>query len=442
MIAGCATGRLCASRAAAVILCLSLPTTAFAQQVASATGQVVLEEAAREAVSWHPSIVEAAARLNAQEQRIEEVEAGNMPQVSGGIGTGYDSTRRDSWRPRANLSVSQRIWDFGKLSSEKDVEEAGARASEAQVLLAVDAIVRDTSYSVIEVLRGAELLEAAHEQLQRVASVGGLVAARYERGAATRSDAYQTDSRVDAAQATIQQIEAELRRWQSNLAYILGREEPPAIASNLPDVLGTACQSRDIDLASVPAMMEAEARFDQATATLRRERAERFPTISVGAGTSTDLPNPLGEDRSDYNIGLNISSSIFNGGATRARVRGAARALEAARAGLDTARLETTRRLAEAHAQVALLDERTEILAKRETTMKRTRELYRLQYLELGTRTLVDLLNAEQELSQIRFDAINSKYGLMRLGIDCLYASGKLRRALGLEGITIEGVVL
>lgn len=424
------------------MLCLSQPAPASAQNPGPVTASIGLEEAAREAVSWHPSIVEAAARLNAQEQRIGEVRAGYLPQVSGGIGAGYDSTRRGNWRPRANLSVSQRIWDFGKLSSEIDAERAGVRASEAQVLLSVDAIARDTSYSVIEVLRGVELLEAAREQLQRVASIGGLVEARYERGAATRSDAYQTDSRVDAAQATIQQIEAELLRWQSNLAYILGREEPPVVASDLPAALGTVCQIRDIDLASVPAMMEAEARFDQATATLQREQAERYPTISVGAGANTDLPDLLGNDRSDFNVGLNLSSSIFNGGATRARVRGAAHALDAARAGLDTARLETSRQLAEARAQVALLGERTETLAKREATMERTRELYRLQYLELGTRTLVDLLNAEQELSQIRFDAINSSYELMRLGVDCLFTAGKLRGALGLEGMSIEGVVL
>lgn len=425
--------------AAVAMLCAS---PAVAQAPAPSTASVDLEQAAREAVSWHPSIVEAAARLNAQEARIGEVNADRLPQVSGGLGAGYDSTARGNWRPRANVNVSQRLFDFGKLASELDQERAGVRISEAEVLLSVDAIVRDTSYSVIEVLRGLDLLEAARDQLQSVKSISGLVDARFERGAATRSDAFQTQSRVDAAESTIQQIEAELQRWRTNLAYLLGRDEPPQVSHDLPPVLDAACQSREFDWESVPSMMEAEARFDQANATLRREQAERYPTVSVAAGASTDVPDPFGENRSDYRFGLNVTSDLFNGGATRARVQGASHAREAARAALDTARLETTRQLAEARSQVSSLQERTVTLQRRFGTMEQTRELYRLQYLELGTRTLVDLLNADQEMSQIRFDEVNSKYDLMRLGVACLYATGTLRDGLGLDGMSVEGVPL
>lgn len=413
-----------------------------ASAVAQATAPMSLEEAAREAISWHPSIVEAAARLNQQEQRIDEVRAGYYPQVSGGMNMGYESTLRGSVRPRATVDARQRLWDFGKLASEMDAERAGVRASEAQVLLSVDALVRETAYSTIEVLRGLELLDAAREQLESVGGISTLVDARFQRGATTRSDAYQTQARVDAARATSQQIEAELGRWQSNLAYLLGREDAPVLAEDLPGILRVACQTAAIDWQQVPAVKEAEARFEQANANLRRERAERFPTVSLGANGRADVTDPFGPRRSDYSIGLNVTSSIFNGGATGARLRGADHARQAARAGIDSARLDTTRRLAEGRAQVASLEERVSTLDRRHATMMQTRELYSLQYLELGTRTLVDLLNADQELSQIRFDHVNAKYDLVRLGVDCLHAEGALRSALGLDDMAVEGVAL
>lgn len=426
--------------AAAVLLGAAQP--ADGQPMDAPVPPLSLEEAAREAVSWHPSIAEAAARLKVQEQRIGEVQAGYYPQVSGGIGVGYDSTLRGSWRPRANLNVDQRLWDFGKLASELDGERAGVKVSEAQVLLSVDAIVRDTSYSMIEFLRGMELMVAAQEQLGSVGNISGLVDARYAAGAATKSDAFQTQARIDGARSSIQQIEAEMQRWQANLAYLLGRENPPTVVGELPATLRTACHVSEPDWDAVPAMREAEARFEQARAALRMERAERYPTVSLGVGARADVSDPFGDNRSDYNIGLNVTSSIFNGGATRARLRGAGHAVTASRAGIDAARLEATRHLAEARAQVASLEERVGTLARRHATMQQTRELYRLQYLELGTRTLVDLLNADQELNQIRFDQVNSKYDLMRLGVDCLYATGSLRSALDLEGLTVEGVTL
>ena len=92
--------------------------------------------------------------------------------------------------------------------------------------------------------------------------------------------------------------------------------------------------------------------------------------------------------------------------------------------------------------QTGALGERTGTLRRRFATMEQTRELYRLQYLELGTRTLVDLLNADQELSQIRFEEVNARFDLARLGVDCLYATGRLRTELGLSGMTVEGVSL
>lgn len=405
-------------------------------------GPASLTDAAREAVSWHPSIVEAAARLQTQQQRIGEVRAGLYPQVSAGIGSGYDSTLRGDWRPRPSVDVSQRLFDFGKLSSELASERAGVRVAEAQVLLSVDAILRDTAYSFIEIGRGGALLEAAREQLGRVQSISELVDARYQRGAATRSDAYQTRSRLDAAQSTIQQIEGELLRWQTNLAYLLGRETAVKVTAPVAASLPDSCRAPLPDWAAVPAMREAEAQLERADAQLERSRAEQFPTISLGAGGSTDLLDPLGDRRSRYDFGLRVDSNIFNGGGLRARVRGAQYARAAADAARDTARLQSTRQLAEASAQVTSLEARVATLAGRFGTMEQTRELYRLQYLELGTRTLVDLLNADQELGQIRFDEVNARHDLARLGVDCLQATGRLRETLGLAGTTIEGVRL
>lgn len=432
-------------RAICAALLLGFAPAALSQNVGgageAAGAPLTLERAARIALDWHPSIIQAASEIGVQEQAIAEAKAGYLPQVSAGVATGYDNRLSDSWRPRPQIGASQMLFDFGKARGAVDAARSGRDFERAELLLAIDALVRDTGYALIETQRAVALQAVAEDQLASVAAIGKLVRDRYETGGTTQSDALQAQARVDAARAALLQIEAERRRWVSNLAYLLGGEGAPAVAAEVPGWLAQGCSRPAPDWTSVPAIMAADAREDHAEAQLRRSRADRLPTLSLGGDASTDFASPFG-DRSLYNVGLRVSGNVFSGNATRARVRGADAALAAARAGAQRARIESRQRLAEAQQQVASLAQLSETLTAREAAMRDTGRLYKLQYLEMGTRTLVDLLNAEQELHGTRFEAVNIEHDLRRLRLDCLFHAGMMREAFGLSGRRVAGVVL
>src|SRR3546814_15573809 len=67
------------------------------------------------------------ARLNARTEEVTIAEAGYRPQLSGGIGSGFDNIIGSRWQPRANLSATQMLFDFGKVKSSVDAAEAGSR---------------------------------------------------------------------------------------------------------------------------------------------------------------------------------------------------------------------------------------------------------------------------------------------------------------------------
>lgn len=406
-------------------------------------GPVTLESAAREAVAWHPAVAEASGVLGARGEEVAVARAGYLPRVSAGIGSGYDNRIIGNWRPRPQVGAEQMLFDFGKVRSAIDAARAGTRAGRGELLLAVDTLIRDTGYAVIEVQRAAALRQVAEDQLATIRQISDLVANRANKGAATRSDALQAQARVEAAEAALTQIEAQRGRWSSNLAFLLGREAAPAaVATDVPGWLMQSCAAPKPDWTAIPAVMVADADAERAEADLRRSRAERYPTVSFGGDASTDLISPLGSGRNIYNFGLRVSSNIFAGGATRARVRGATFALDAAQAARQRARTDTSQRLGEAQQQIASLSRLVDTLGAREGSMRETGKLYRLQYLEMGTRTLVDLLNAEQELHQVRFEAVNTAHDLRRLQLDCLYLSGRAREAFGLTGTQLHGVTL
>lgn len=410
-------------------------------RAAEKTGPVSLETAPREAVSWHPSVAEAIARLSERETDIDVARAGYQPQIRAGIGSGYNNVLRSQWRPRTDVTASQMLFDFGKTAGAVESARAGTRVGRANLLLSVDQLVRDTAYAVIEVQRGEALHKVALEQLASIRDISALVVKRYKQGASTKSDAYQSQARVEAAEATLAEIETARSRWLSNLALLLGRTTPPSVTAGAPAWLDTACRVTAPDWDQVPAAMRAEAEREQATAELRRARAEGLPTVSLGAGAGTDVTSPF-TNRSEYSLGLNISSSLSSGGAVRARARGANFALGAANAAIAATRNEVGLRLQEARQQIDGYGQLLATLSARQVSMAETGKLYRMQYLELGTRTLVDLLNAEQEYHQVQFDMVNLMHDLNRLKIDCTYHSGRARDSFGLGGMTVQGVVL
>lgn len=434
--------RRCHSKMSLVATLFTLMIAAPAAAIGQVQGEgLTLEAAARRAVAWHPSVVQALGELAARGEAIAEARAGYSPQVSAGIGSGYDNRVSGAWRPRPQIGASQMLYDFGKVRSAVDAARSGEVAGRADMLLAVDTLVRETGFAVIELQRNAALHRVAQDQLASVGAIGRLVRDRYETGGTTQSDALQAQARVEAAEAALVQIEAEQRRWSSNLAFLLGAEVAPSVAADAPAWLATACSREAPDWNLVPAVMAADAQQDYAEAQLRRSKAERLPTFSLGGDASTDFASPFG-DRSIYNAGLRLSGNVFGGGVTGARVRGADHALTAARAAAQRARVESRQRLAEAQQQVASLSRLTEMLASREAAMRDTGKLYKLQYLEMGTRTLVDLLNAEQELHAIRFEAVNTMHDLRRLQLDCLYYAGSVREVFGLAGTRLRGVTL
>lgn len=81
-----------------------------------------------------------------------------------------------------------------------------------------------------------------------------------------------------------------------------------------------------------------------------------------------------------------------------------------------------------------------QILRRQQRLSEQTRELYQQQYLDLGSRPLLDVLNAEQEVYQARFAELQTQNQLHQLQLNCLYNTGSLRQAFALNNRSIQSV--
>jgi adhesin transport system outer membrane protein len=396
------------------------------------------------AVAWHPVVRNAAGSVLEAGDYVQVARAGYLPQVSAGISSGYNNrnlTGYDARRAhRANISVSQMLYDFGKVGSEVERAQAQKSAAQARVLMAVDDLARDTAQAWVEVRRYDQLQAIAREQKLAVSEIADLVRQRRAKGASALSDQTQAQAREDNARAFELEVGAQLMRWRTQLRHLTGMDAGPRADGKVPASMQDACLT-NVDDVEPPAVLLARAEVRAARANRDNATAQGRPTLSLNASVSHGLDEESRRDEpNDSSVLLNVSAPLYQGGGNRARQRAAGHAIGAAEAALDHAVLSTSQRLQDARAQAAGNMQRMGVLADRVESLARTRTLYRQQYLDLGTRSLLDLLNAEQEYQQARMERTNNQYDLWRMQVDCLHGTARLREVFALDVPDLTGV--
>ncbi len=145
-------------------------------------------------------------------------------------------------------------------------------------------------------------------------------------------------------------------------------------------------------------------------------------------------------DRTQYSAWVKVQMPLYQGGGLTSRRNAAGHAVEAAQSTIQRTRLDVRQKLLEARSQVMSLQSTLQIQGRQEALSARTRELYQQQYLDLGSRPLLDVLNAEQEVYQARFTQLQTVGQLHQLQLNCLYNTGQLRHAFDLDNRTIQTV--
>jgi len=394
------------------------------------SGKLQLFDAVRSALNEHPAIVESLSRLDAQQEQVSVARAGYWPQLRTGINSGYRHTTGRS-EEALSVSASQMLYDFGKVSSAVDAATRGVDREQASVLLAAEDLIRETSKAFIEARRYEVLLELAGEHIDAIAELEALAAKRSALGAATASDQMQAKSRRESARATQLQMQAQRDQWHRALENLIGSQQPLTLDDSWPEPLEGLCPRLPENFDSAPRIVLAEAERAEAEAAIQQARAEQRPTLSLNAdfehylNRDTDGLQQL--DDQEFVVSLNLTSNLFQGGALRARSRAAEHALYSATAARDRALLELSRLYRETRDRSLSLTSSLALQDGRHASIVKTQELYRHQYLSLGTRTLLDILNTEQEIFQTQVDKQNTLFDLRSLQIDCLYSVGGLR---------------
>ncbi len=323
-------------------------------------------------------------------------------------------------------------------------ENAGVAQQQANVLVSIDTIAHDTAIAMVQVQTWQQMVETAKEQLDALTSIGTLTKLRNDEGATSLSDVVQTDARIEGARAQLMQYQASLDSSRATLMSMLGWDGLNAVSNEFPQSLARSCDIAEPDDRLVPSVLAAWAQANVAQANLDYANAQMTPTVSLEPEVRHYLNDRYSgnetRDRTQYSAWVKVQMPLYQGGGLTARRNAAGHAVESAQSTIQRTRLEVRQKLLEARSQVMSLMSTLQIRGRQEALSARTRELYQQQYLDLGSRPLLDVLNAEQEVYQARFTQQQTAGQLRQLQLNCLYQTGRIRQAFDLENRTIQTV--
>jgi len=417
-------------------------------QTTLASGSTIdMVNAVQQAVSWHPSITQAVGKLFQQAANVDVAKAKYYPQVSAGMNNSYSNTYSHSgYSPAFQLSISQMLYDFGKVSSSVRAADAAVAQQQAQVMLSIDQVAHDTAAAVVQVQGYQRLVGMATQQLASLQHISDLIHQRNIEGASSLSDVVQTDTRIEGAQATLMQYQAALNRWKATLATYIGNQAVQGVTTDVPSSLNKACMVSTPDYRLVPTVLSAWAQANQAQAQVDNANANMLPTISFTPQVTHYLNNHYSGsqelDKTQYTAGINVEMPLYQGGGLSASRDAAAQSLAAANAAIQGAQLEAQQKLTTSQDEAFNLGQTLSVQLRQQALAEKTRDLYQDQYLQLGTRPLLDLLNVDQEIYQAQFSQAQTQAQLNTLQLDCMFSTGMTRAGFNLENRTIQGVTI
>lgn len=414
--------------------------------------QQSLREALVRTYQSNPTIMAEREQLRSTDESVDIARAAGRPQVSATAGFNQDLlTRNIAGTNGRDLSVganvSMPLFSGGRVRNGVRAANIRVEAGRADLRGTEGDIFTEAVGAYMDVIRDRSIVQLNQNQVRVLQTNLQATRDRFEVGDLTRTDVAQSDARLALARSNLALAEGRLRASEENYRRVIGESpedlQPPPPLPTLP---GTADQATQIalgnnaDLASIAAQARA-AGYD-----VRVARGGRLPTISAVSssrytnafGTADEangVPNgTLPNSTTSTGVGFQLTLPLYQGGEAGARVR-QARAIE----GRLLEQAVGTERLVVSNAGAAFANYRASLEAIDSNEIAVAANQLALEGTQaeqtVGTRNVLDVLNAEQEL-------LNSQVLLVTARRDAYVAGFQLLNVMGqaeAEDLNLDG---
>lgn len=386
-----------------------------------------------------PQYAAAESSRAAAAERPVQARATLLPQVGGSVGWSRNGTpgngrRTGSW----GVDASQSLFDYGNYTALR-AAKAQDRAGGFDLDAAGHSLITRTSAAYFNVLVQLETLTAAEAAETALKKQFDFASKRLDVGLAPITDVHEARAQYDGARANSILARNAVQDAYQALVEITGT--PVGNLKGLPDDFKPALpESRDVDgwvataLSENPSLKAQAADVEAAEHNVATARAGHYPTLGLRASYGKAIPglygNPEFSGRNDAttSVGITLSIPIFSGFATQSGVRSALAQRDIARDQLEQQKRALERNTRNAYQ--ALVAGISEVEARRLALVSAQSAYEASQVgLEVGTRTVLDVLNNQRTLFSAQQSYAQAKYNFLQNRLLLEQAAGTLQVA-------------
>lgn len=304
----------------------------------------VLDNLLDEALSKNLDLAEASARLRAAEAQARISKSGLFPQINAGLDSSYSDSptagtsfgaiagggRIENETYSSSLAFSYELDIWGKLRNDARAGRADAIAAAADLQAVRLAVLAEAITSYFDIVDARHQIALTTKIIDVLGDRVEQSENRYSRGLVTSFELYQVRQDFRNVQAGLPQRESQLAATEGRLAVLVGR-----YSDNIDALLGKNLTPKlifepvpaglPIDLlVQRPDVFAESQRLESARYNLGARRAERFPALSLSAGTGSQAGRPSAIfdifDNWVLNLGAGLTAPLFQGGRIKANI--------------------------------------------------------------------------------------------------------------------------
>ena len=402
-----------------------------------------LQDALGAAYSNNPTLQSARAQLRATDEGVPQALAGWRPTIVVAGSAGYgDGTFRTATRGSVagpvitrnsrdigteQATLTQPLYTGGQTRANTNQADNRVFGQRARLLATEQQVFSDTVNAYVGVIQAQQVLQLNINNEQVLTRQLQATNDRFRVGEITRTDVAQAEAALAGARATRQQSEGSLQTARGTYRRLVG-DLPDTLVEPQPIRLPIRNQAEANQLSASNNPNVIAALFDDAAArdNIDVQFSALMPQLSLQAqGARSDNATVYGQRTIGGQVLLNATVPIYQGGAEYSRVRQAKQQEQQARKTVEDVRRQAIQQATQAW----------ETLQATRATIDSTRAQIRANQIALegtqreaivGSRTTLDVLNAEQTLLNSRVTLVQNLTSLITNSYAVAAAIGRL----------------
>lgn len=414
-----------------------------------------LRTTVNEVISTHPIIKERLSNYNSTNNDIDIAMSDYYPKLNLVLGAGQENTKRSNQPSQADktynfnvyqnsLAFTQNIFrGFQTLNKVKKEEYKKASASYSYVEKVND-ITFKTVDAYIKIIKQKELLDNSLENIKINEEIFTKVKKLYDSGLTTLSEVNKIESSLALAKSNYVVQQNNILDYQYNLEKLLGKKVEVNTLQSINTVIklpSSMQEALDFAITNNPSIIVSEHNIKQLQASYSESKYAYYPQvdIEVSQNINKNLSGIEGKDDRFRAIAY-IKYNLFNGFADKELIQKNINEISKESEIRNSLKRDVTEQLSLAWAANEKLAEQLEYLNKYKEYAEQTLTLYKKEY-DLGRRSLLDLLSAQNDFIQAKAQIINSTNAILFAKYRILDSMGVLVSSLLDDNKGIYGAV-